>query len=77
MQAPITFTVVITPGEDGWFLAQVPDVPEAISQGRTAEEARNNVSEALGLALRWRAEEGEELPEPGPVTVSQVTVGQP
>jgi len=44
LQAPITFTAVITPGEDGWFLAQVPDVREAISQGRTAEEARNNVS---------------------------------
>ncbi len=77
MQAMVTYTVVISPGEDGWFLAQVPEVPEAISQGRSVEEARSNVSEALSLALEWRAEEGEKLLEPGAVTVSQVTVGQP
>lgn len=77
IQGSITYTVVITPGEDGWFLAQVPEVPEAIGQGRTVGEARSNVSEALGLALEWRAEEGEALPEPGSITVSQVTVGQP
>jgi predicted RNase H-like HicB family nuclease len=59
----MTYTVVITPGEDGWFCAQVPEVPEAISQGRSPEEARTNVSEALALALQWRAEEGEGVPE--------------
>lgn len=59
----MTHTVVITPGEDGWFCAQVPEVPEAISQGRSPEEARTNVSEALALALQWRAEEGEGVPE--------------
>lgn len=77
MRASLTYTVVITPGEDGWFLAQIPEVPEAISQGRTADEATSNVSEALALALRWRMEEGEALPEPCSVTVSEVTVGQP
>lgn len=36
---PITYTAVLTPGEDGWICAQVAEVPEAISQGRTLEEA--------------------------------------
>jgi predicted RNase H-like HicB family nuclease len=73
----LTYTAVLTAGADGWFLAQVPEVPEAISQGRTAEEARVNVEEALRLALNWRAAEGEQPPRPGGVTVSQVTVPQP
>lgn len=73
----LTYTAVLTAGADGWFLAQVPEVPEAISQGRTAEEAHANVEEALRLALDWRAAEGEQLPPPGGVTVSQVTVPQP
>lgn len=47
----------------GWFLAQVPEVPEAISQGRSVEEARVNVQEALSAALEWWAAEGEELAE--------------
>ena len=47
-------------------------MPEAISQGRTIEEAKANVAEALGLALEWRREEGE--PRRAGVTVAPVTV---
>jgi len=72
--AVMTYTAVITAGDDGWFCAQVPEVPEAISQGRTLGEARVNVEEALRLALEWRIAEGETPPEPVGVTVSQVTV---
>ena len=56
-----TYTAVITAGEDGWFCAQVPEVPEAISQGRTVDEGRLNVEEALQLALEWRIAEGRHL----------------
>jgi len=69
--AVMTYTAVITAGDDGWFCAQVPEVPEAISQGRTLGEARVNVER---LALEWRIAEGETPPEPVGVTVSQVTV---
>ena len=72
--AVMTYTAVITAGDDGWFCAQVPEVPEAISQGRTLGEARVNVEEPLRLALEWRIAEGETPPEPVGVTVSQVTV---
>ncbi len=72
--APRTYTAVLTPGEDGWVCAQVAEVPEAISQGRTLEEAKANVVEALMLALEWRREEGEAFPEPAEVTVAPVTV---
>jgi predicted RNase H-like HicB family nuclease len=37
--------------EDGWILARVHGVPGAISQGRTREEARENVIDALRLML--------------------------
>jgi len=49
-------------------------VPEAISQGRTIGEAKANVTEALELALEWRRDEGESLPERADVTVTTVTV---
>jgi predicted RNase H-like HicB family nuclease len=45
--AQITYIAVLTPGENGWACAQIPEVPEAISQGRTVEEAKTNVAEAL------------------------------
>ncbi len=39
------------PDEDGWIVARVTEVPGAISQGRTREEARENVIDALRLML--------------------------
>jgi predicted RNase H-like HicB family nuclease len=35
------------PDEDGWIVARILDVPGALSQGRTHEEARLNVLDAL------------------------------
>ncbi len=39
------------PDEDGWIVARVVEVPGAISQGRTPEQARENVLDALRLML--------------------------
>jgi predicted RNase H-like HicB family nuclease len=39
------------PDENGWIVARVVQVPGAISQGRTREEARDNVIDALRLML--------------------------
>jgi predicted RNase H-like HicB family nuclease len=73
-EARLTYTVVMTPGEDGFICAQVAEVPEAISQGRTLDEARANVTEALELALAWRRADGEPLPARANVTVESVTI---
>ena len=39
------------PDEEGWIVACVVEVPGALSQGRTREEARDNVIDALRLML--------------------------
>ena len=39
------------PDEDGWIVARVHQVLGAVSQGRTREEARENVIDALRLML--------------------------
>jgi predicted RNase H-like HicB family nuclease len=39
------------PDEDGWIVARVVEVPGSLSQGRTREEARENVLDALRLML--------------------------
>ena len=39
------------PDEDGWIVARVIEVPGALSQGRSREEARENVIDALRLML--------------------------
>lgn len=39
------------PDEAGWIVARVVEVPGALSQGRTREEARENVLDALKVVL--------------------------
>jgi predicted RNase H-like HicB family nuclease len=46
------FTLRFEDGSDGWIIASVEEVPGAMSQGRTREEARANVIDALRLMLR-------------------------
>lgn len=51
MSDALRFTIHYSDGGDGWVMAQVEEVPGAISQGRTREEARANVTDALRLML--------------------------
>ena len=50
------FTVAYAPIEDGWYMAQVVELPEAVTQGETLEEARENVRDAVQLVLDTRRE---------------------
>ena len=39
--------VILTPGEDGYIVAECPTLPGCISQGRDEAEALRNVREAI------------------------------
>jgi predicted RNase H-like HicB family nuclease len=52
MSDVLRFTIRFSDAGDGWIMAQVEEVPGAISQGKTREEARENVTDALRLMLR-------------------------
>ncbi|MGH6859065.1 MAG: type II toxin-antitoxin system HicB family antitoxin [Phyllobacterium sp.] len=47
---------------DEGFLVTFPDVPEAITHGKTRKEALDSAAEALGLALRSYLADGLPLP---------------
>lgn len=63
MPESLQLTVVYETGDDGWVLAEIPEVPGARSQGRTREEARANVIDALHGILALRFGGGPEQPE--------------
>ena len=54
MSRPLRLTIVYEDAGDGWIMASVPEVPGAISQGRTRAEARENVIDALHGILELR-----------------------
>jgi predicted RNase H-like HicB family nuclease len=45
------YTVVYQPVEDGWFMASVPELPGAVTQGQSLEEARDMIKEAVELLM--------------------------
>jgi predicted RNase H-like HicB family nuclease len=47
----LSLTVHFEDAGNGWVMATIPEVPGAISQGRTREEARENVIDALRTVL--------------------------
>ncbi len=51
------FTMIIE--EDGeWFIGYCPEIPGANGQGRTVEECREDLAEAIALILEDRREDG-------------------
>lgn len=64
MPEPLRLTIRYEePDEEGWIVASVPEVPGAISQGRSRDEARVNVLDALRTVL---------LPDEGVVDTGSV-----
>ena len=50
------FTAIIEEDE-GWYIAYCPEIPGANGQGRTIEECRQNLAEAIKLIIEDRRED--------------------
>ena len=45
------FTVILEKDEDGTYIAEVPDLKGCYTQGKTPEEAMENIKEVIELCL--------------------------
>ena len=55
------FTVTIDRDEDGVWVVECPAIPGCVSQGKTREEALENVKDAITACLVVRSERGMPL----------------
>ena len=55
--------VLLSHGEDGYFVVEVPSLPGCISQGKTREEALVNIEEAISLYIEVLQDRNELVPE--------------
>ena len=53
--------ITICQDEDGVFIAECPSIPGCVSQGKTEEEAEENIRDAIKECLQVRAENGLPL----------------
>jgi predicted RNase H-like HicB family nuclease len=55
--------VVLYPGEDGYWVVECPSLPGCISQGKSKEEAIDNIKEAIRGYIAALAEDGLPVPD--------------
>ena len=55
--------VIIYSGEDGYFVVECPSLPGCVSQGKTREEAIENIREAIQLYIEVLELENQPVPE--------------
>jgi predicted RNase H-like HicB family nuclease len=67
----LTVRVVLYLGEDGYVVAECPELPGCASQGRTREEALLNVREAID---GWLDVEGDTGSSRRPVEIVELAV---
>ena len=56
------FRVLLERDEDGFYVAQVPELPGCISHGKTREEAIENIKDAIRGYLESLKKHGEPIP---------------
>jgi predicted RNase H-like HicB family nuclease len=56
MKPNFTLTAIIEKSEDGWYVGQLEEMPEVLSQGKTVKELIANLKDALNLILEDRKE---------------------
>ena len=55
------YTAIITKTKSGRYIAQCQELPAALTQGNTEEEALENLQDAIDLILETEKEEKEKV----------------
>ena len=55
------FNVTMERDEDGVWVTECPAIPGCVSQGKTRQQALDNIEEAIALCLEVRAEKGLQM----------------
>jgi len=74
-----TFEIVIEKeSENGGYAAYSPTLPGCFSNGKTIEEAKQNIRETIRLHLESLLAHGQPIPQNDkPVHVEELTIGIP
>jgi len=68
------FQVIIEQDEDGFYVADVPALQGCHTQGRTFEEAIENIRELIALCVEEMRETGEEIRSDYPEVIAVKTL---
>ncbi len=53
----MTLTLIVKKGKNGFLIGQIKEIPAVLTQGKTVEEVKDNIKDALELYLEDMREE--------------------
>ncbi|MEW6557853.1 MAG: type II toxin-antitoxin system HicB family antitoxin [Elusimicrobiota bacterium] len=59
----MNYKVFFIKGEDGYIVAECPAIPGCVSQGKTLQEAKKNIKEAIELCLECYKQDKKSIPK--------------
>jgi predicted RNase H-like HicB family nuclease len=59
----VRYAIIIETGPNN-YSAYVPDLPGCVTTGKTIEEGKRNMADAIALRLQGMREVGDPIPEP-------------
>ena len=69
------FQVIVEQDEAGWYVAECPALKACYTQGKTYEEALENIRDVIGLCLAELKASGQPVPkQPEIISVRRVEV---
>lgn len=69
-----SFPVIIEKDEDGFFVADCPDLAGCHTQGRTLKEVTSNIRDAIKLHLKILKEDKQDIPKLEPVSITSIEI---
>lgn len=74
-QKSYTYSIVLTPAEEGGYTVIVPALAGCVTEGDTVEEALTNAREAITLTIDALTAHGDPIPhESSPALASTITI---
>ena len=62
MKKKLRYTAIIELDEDGFYVAEIPSIRACYAQGKTYEEAVENLQDVLEMCLEEMKSRNEEIP---------------
>jgi predicted RNase H-like HicB family nuclease len=72
-RSEMKYPVIYEPTPSG-FSAYVPDLPGCVAAGKSLEEARDLIAEAIAMHIEGMRQDGEPVPEPSISEIVEVAV---
>ena len=57
----VEFNVIIEKDEDGWYVANVPEIPGCYTQGKTIQQVLERIKEAISVCIEADGEDIKPL----------------